>query len=145
MCQVSGKTDNFGFFSPNLPKNGYRVGNSENECWNKNQHPRDTMCANFQEKQTTLNFVTKIYPKIDLGLEIQKQNKNQNKNRHPGDSVCANFPAKRIFFTFSVQISPESDFGVEISKIYVRIQNQYLQDTLCANFQSKRRAFNFLA
>ena len=39
VCQFSGKTNSFDFFSPNLPKNGFRVGNSENYCWNKNQHP----------------------------------------------------------------------------------------------------------
>ena len=38
----------------------------------KNQHPRDTMCANFQAKQTTLTCLPQICPKIDLGLEIQK-------------------------------------------------------------------------
>ena len=47
VCQYSGKTNSFDFFSPNLPKKGFRVGNSENYCWNKNQHPRYTMCANF--------------------------------------------------------------------------------------------------
>ena len=38
------------FFDPNLPKNGFRVGNWENSCRNKNQHLGDTMCANFQAK-----------------------------------------------------------------------------------------------
>ena len=39
-----------------------------------NQHPQDTMCANFQAKGTTLTFSTQICPKIDLGLEIQRTN-----------------------------------------------------------------------
>ena len=30
VCRFSSKTDNFDFFGPNLPKNGFRVGNSEN-------------------------------------------------------------------------------------------------------------------
>ena len=30
VCQFSGKTSNFDFFIPNLPKNGFRVENSEN-------------------------------------------------------------------------------------------------------------------
>ena len=34
--QFSGKTNNFDSFGPNLPKNGFRVRNSENSCWNKN-------------------------------------------------------------------------------------------------------------
>ena len=49
------------FFGLNLPKNGFRVGNSEN-CWSKNQHDRDNMCANFQENwhtwYRTLTFST---------------------------------------------------------------------------------------
>ena len=39
VCQFSGKTNSFDFFSPNLPKSGSRVGNSESYCRNKNQHP----------------------------------------------------------------------------------------------------------
>ena len=30
VCQFSSKTDYFDFFGPNLPKNGFRVENSEN-------------------------------------------------------------------------------------------------------------------
>ena len=74
VCQFSGKTNSFDFLSPNFPKGGSRVGNSENYCWNKNQHPRYTMCANFQSKLTTLNFLAQICQKMDLGLEIQKTN-----------------------------------------------------------------------
>ena len=44
------QTSRFNIFSPNLPKNVFRVGNSENYCWNKNQDPRYTMSANFQSK-----------------------------------------------------------------------------------------------
>ena len=32
------------------------------------------MCANFQEKQTTLTFLLQIYPKRKLGFEIQETN-----------------------------------------------------------------------
>ena len=55
VCQFSDKTNSFDFFSPNLPKSGSKVGNSENNSRNKNQHPGCTMCANFQSKRTTLN------------------------------------------------------------------------------------------
>ena len=74
VCQFSGKTNSFDFFRPNLPKSGPRVGNSENCCWNKNQHRWYTTCANFQLKWTTLNFLAQICWKMDLGLEIQKTN-----------------------------------------------------------------------
>ena len=30
------------------------------------------MCANFQAKRTTLTFLAQIFPKMDLGFEIQK-------------------------------------------------------------------------
>ena len=60
------------FFCPNLPKNGFRVGNSENQCLNKNQHSGDNMCANFQAEQTILTFFAQICTKVDIGLEIQK-------------------------------------------------------------------------
>ena len=53
MFQFSGKTNSFGFFSANFPKNAFRIGNSENSCRNKNQHPRDIMCTKFPAKWTT--------------------------------------------------------------------------------------------
>ena len=72
MCQFSAKLDNFDFFGPNLPKNEFRVGNSENEFWNKNQHRQDAMRASFQEKQTFLTFSAQICPKINFGVGISK-------------------------------------------------------------------------
>ena len=74
MCQFSSKTDKSDFFCPNLPKNGFLVRNSENKYWNKNHHPRYTMYANFQTKQTTLTFLTQICPKKNLEFEIHKTN-----------------------------------------------------------------------
>ena len=59
-------------FSAHLPKSGSRVGNSENYCWNKNQHHQDAMHANFHEKQTTLTFSAQICSKMDFGVEISK-------------------------------------------------------------------------
>ena len=51
---IAGKMNKFDFFGPNLPKslpkNWFLAWNSENKCWNKNQHSPDTMCANFQTK-----------------------------------------------------------------------------------------------
>ena len=35
LCQFSGKTDSFDFFSQNLPKCGFRVGNSQSKCQNQ--------------------------------------------------------------------------------------------------------------
>ena len=69
MFQFSGKTNSFGFFSPNYPKNGFRIGNSENSCRNKNQYPRDIMCTNFPAKWTTLKFLAQIWPKNGFRVE----------------------------------------------------------------------------
>ena len=59
-------------FQPKFAQKWIRIGNSE--IWNKNQHPQDTLCANFWSKWTTLTFSTKICPKMDLGFEIYKTN-----------------------------------------------------------------------
>ena len=72
VCRFSGKPNSFDFFSPNLPKIGFRVDISENYCRNKNQHPRYTICANFQSKWANLDFSGQIYPKNDLGFETEK-------------------------------------------------------------------------
>ena len=60
------------FFDANLPKNGFRVENPENYCWNKNQYPRDTMCAIFQAKRTTFTFSAQNCPKKAFGVGISK-------------------------------------------------------------------------
>ena len=41
------------FSAQNCLKNGFRVGNSEKYCRNKNPHPRYTMFANFHSKWKT--------------------------------------------------------------------------------------------
>ena len=74
VCQFSGKTNSFDFSGPNLPKSGFRVGNSENYYQNKSQKPRYTMYVNVQSKWTTLNFLAQICPKKDLGFETEKNN-----------------------------------------------------------------------
>ena len=61
-------------FSAQICKSGSRVDNSEKYCWNKNQHPRYTMCAKFQSKWTTLNFLAQGCPKMDLGFKTEKNN-----------------------------------------------------------------------
>ena len=70
VCQFSGKTNSFDFFSTNLPKNGFWGQNFKVWIWN--QYRWDAMCTNFQTKQTTLNFWAQICPKMDIGLDSQK-------------------------------------------------------------------------
>ena len=74
LCNYIKQKRQFHLLGLTLPKNGFRYWNSKNKCWNKNQHPRDTMCANFQAEQTTLTFLAPICPKMDFWLEIQKTN-----------------------------------------------------------------------
>ena len=143
MCQFSGKADNSKFFGPNFSKNGIGVGNSENQFRNKNQHPRDTLCANVWAKQTTLNFSTQIFLKMNLGLKIRRTN-NGIKINVPIFKLCANFQVKGTFFTFSVEICPKIGLRAGIPKTYIRIRNQHLQDIIYVIFSSKRETLSFL-
>ena len=75
------------------------------------------MCANSWKKQTTLTFLAQIFPKMNLGLEIQRTNVKIRINILELVTMCANFQARRTTMAFWVQICPEMDFGVGISKI----------------------------
>ena len=45
MCQFSGKTNNFKFFDPNLPKNGFWGPNFKNlSADSRSALPRDNVC-----------------------------------------------------------------------------------------------------
>ena len=58
VCLFTGKTDNFDFFGPNLP--------------NKNDHRRDTMCANFHAKWTSFTCFAQIYQEMEYwGLNFK--------------------------------------------------------------------------
>ena len=118
VCQFSGKTNSFDFFSPNLPKSGSRVGTSENYCGNKNQHLRYTMCANFQSKWTTLNFSAQICPKKDLGFETEKNNGGIRINIVK--TLCV--PIYSQTGQRLAQICPKRDLGLEIQKTNVGIR-----------------------
>ena len=121
VCNFWGKSNSFDFFNPNLSKNGFRVGNSENCCYNKNQHPRYTMCVNFQSKWTTLNFSAQICPKKDFGFKTEKSNLGIRVNI----VETLNFRSNWTTLSFSVQICPKMDLGFEIEKTNVgtRISN----------------------
>ena len=56
VCQFSGKTDNFNFFGPNLPKNGLWGWNFENLCPDlKLARPRYDVCQ-FSSKTDNFEF-----------------------------------------------------------------------------------------
>ena len=57
-----------------MPKNEFGVRISKIWVRIRNQHLQDTICTNFQAKQTALIFSAKTYPNADLGLEIHKAN-----------------------------------------------------------------------
>ena len=57
MCQVSAKMDNFDFFGPNLPRNGFWRQNIKNLCPDsKSASPRYYVCQ-FSVKMDTFEFV----------------------------------------------------------------------------------------
>ena len=72
--QFSGKKDNFDFFGPNLPKNGFWGRNFKN----LNPYLESALLRyhvyQFQLKWTTLTFLAQICPKRKLGFEIQETN-----------------------------------------------------------------------
>ena len=70
VCQFSGKTNNFDFFSPNLLENEFWCQNFKKLSPNLESEPLDIMCDNFQAKRTSLNFLSQTCLKIDLELEI---------------------------------------------------------------------------
>ena len=72
MCDnFQAKRTTLNFLPKICPKMDFRVGNAGNQCRNKNQHPRHTICANFQEKKTT--FRTKFVQKWIFGCRNLKK------------------------------------------------------------------------
>ena len=129
---------NFNFFGLNFPKNGFRFWNSESKCRNLNQNLRDTMCANFWAKRTTLTFLAKICPKKDLGLEIQITNVEIRIS-------ILEIPCVRIFrqneqlWLFWPKLAQKWIFGSEFS---TWIRNQHLQIP-CVPISSENGTSNF--
>ena len=68
MHQFLGKTNNFDFFGPSLPK--MDLGSEIQKS--KNQHREDAMRANFEEKRTTLTFSAQICPKMPFEVGVSK-------------------------------------------------------------------------
>ena len=81
--------------------------------WNKSQHPRDAMYANFLTKGTTLTFLVQICPKRILKLEIDKTN------------VVIRTSILKISCVpiFSVKTDNFDLFGPNLSKKEIRIWN----------------------
>ena len=126
-----------------LPKNWLLVWNSENKCWNKNQHPRDTMCANLQTKRTTLTFLTQICPKGNLELEIHKTN--------VGIRISIlEIPCVPIFrqngqlWLFGPKFAQKWILGSEFQKSKSGFGISILEMS-CTNFQTKKTTLNFWA
>ena len=74
MCQCSGKTDNFEFFGPNLPKNGFCDWNFKNLSLDWESAPPRYHVRQFSGKTDKLTFLAQIYRKMDFWLETQKTN-----------------------------------------------------------------------
>ena len=142
VCQISGKTNSFDFFSPSLPKNGFRVGNLENYCWNENQHPQYTTSANFLSKWTTLNFSAQIFSKNDLGLETEKSNVGIRINIV--ETLCVPiFCQPGQLLSFSLQVCPKMDLGFEIQKTNIGTRISNLEITCVPIFRQKEQLWYF--
>ena len=70
MHQHPDKVTNSTFSTQSCPKTRFRFGISDNLSQNKNQHPRDTVCANFQAKQTALTFLSQTCQKMETNVGI---------------------------------------------------------------------------
>ena len=137
VCQFSGKTNSFHFFSPNFPKNGYKVSNSKRYCRNKNQHPWYTICVNFESKWTTLNFSMQNLSK--KWFRVGNWEKEcQNKNQHLRDFLCASFQPNWTTLTFLVQIVPKMNLGLEIQKNNVGIRISIIKMPYVPIFRKNR-------
>ena len=74
-------------FGPRFAQN-FGVKISKIKVWIQNQHPWDTMCTNFQTKQTTLNFWAQICPKMNFGVRISKNLSLDSKSTPPIYHEC---------------------------------------------------------
>ena len=66
MCQFSGKTDNFDFFGPNLPKNGFWGQNFENLCPGSESAPPRYHVCQVSSKTNNFDFFTPNLPKNEF-------------------------------------------------------------------------------
>ena len=97
----------FDFFGPNLSKNWFFVWNPENKCWNKNQHPRDTMCTKFQIKRTNLTFLGPNLPKNGFWSQNFKNLSVDSESTLPRYHVSH----------FSVKMDNFEFFGLNLGKL----------------------------
>ena len=73
------------------------------------------MRANFQEKRTTLTFLTQICPEMDFGVGNSKL-LVLIWNLHLQDTMCVNFWLKQTTLTILAQICPKGKLGFEIQR-----------------------------
>ena len=73
------------------------------------------MHANFQKKQTTLTFSTKICPKTVFEVRISKIYV-RIRNLHPWYTMCTNFQTKRTTLNFWVKFAHKLILGSELQK-----------------------------
>ena len=67
------KRDNFNFLDPNLPKNGFRVGNSKTNVWIRiSILDRHIMCTNFRQNEPFWLYQHIFAQKWILSSEFQK-------------------------------------------------------------------------
>ena len=81
MCQFSAKLDDFDLLGPNLPKSGFRVGNSEKNVgiqkFQKKMFEYESASSRchacqFSGKRDSFDFFDPYLTKIDFGVGISK-------------------------------------------------------------------------
>ena len=116
VCQISGKTKNFDFFSPNLAKNGFRFCNSENYVRIRISIVKMPCMLIFRENEQPWLFRPKFAQKWVLGSKFQ--NSKSGFGIYILKIPCAPiFEIKQTILNFRAQICSKMDFGVGISKI----------------------------
>ena len=111
--------------------------------WNKNQHPWDTMCTNFQTKWTTFSFWAKFAQKLILGRKFQKSKSGF------GISILEILSApicrqNRQLWIFAPKFAQKWILESEFKKSKFGFGIGILE-ILCTNFQTKWTTLDFWA
>ena len=132
--QFPGKADKSIFSTLIWLKIGFRLGISEKQSRNKTQHPRDTLCPNFQAKHWIQNLGLDLQ-KINVGIKISIL-----------EITCEPiFRYNGHFLLFRSKFAQKMILGLEFHNFKSGFWNQHLQTTMCANFQPKQTNLIFLA
>ena len=132
MYQFFNKTNNFDFFGPNLPKNGF---------WDQNFKNLSLDLESASLRCYVHQFSDKFAQKWILGSEFQKSKSGFGIRINNLRYQVYQFSDKTDNFEFSGPNLPKNEFwGRNFKKLSLDSEST-LQNTMCANFQSKWTTF----